>query len=247
MIKDSGLLYAEFNGSLNTEDFDKSKIQGFQVYCGIDFGSGGAAGHPSSIVYVAVDEDYFRAYCFHVWKSEKSGEGFVRMTQSDLLKKYEQLNKELKVSPHTYYDWSATDLGEIAIREGIGILPANKNHEHGVGVLNSLFRSQQLMLFTGFGSGHASELIQELELVNQETPKKHRKDDCCDALRYALSNCPMRITRKVSDVKNRKKEAEIKCKRMRFYKGLEQDPQASKDWSEDIDEMLDEASQLFED
>ena len=34
---------------------------------------------------------------------------------------------------------------------------------------------------------------------------------------------------------------------MRFYKGMDLDPEENKDWGEDIDEMLEEAEQLFGD
>jgi len=242
-VKDSGLLYAEFTNKLNTQTHNEEMIRGWQVYVGIDYGSGGVNGHPSSIVFVAVDEDYFTAKVFFVWKSERSANGYVRTTQADVLSKYQELKQTLNVEPHTFYDWAATDLGILALRDGINMLPANKNYEHGVGLMNSLFRSQQLMLFTGPGSGDTSHLIQELETVNQETMKKNRKDDCADALRYALSNCPMRITRSVKTARPIKSGP--KCKRMRFYQGLDRDPAQEKDWGDDIDEMLEEAEQLF--
>jgi len=244
-IKDSGLLYGEFNNKQNTQDFDRESIRDWQVYVGIDYGSGGKVGHPSSIAFVAVDEHFFNAKCFHVWKSERTGDGYIRTTQADLLKKYQELIVLLKIEPHTYFDWHATDLGIIALRDGINILPANKNYDHGVGLMNSLFRTQQLKIFTGPGSGSTSDLIQELETVSTETLKKNRKDDCADALRYALSSCPMRITKGETVIK--KVQSGPKCERMRFYAGLDNDDPMNnqKEWGDDMDEMLEEAEQLF--
>jgi len=244
-VKDSGLLYSDFNATLNSEKYDESLIEGWQVYCGIDYGSGGASGHPSTIVFVAVDSIFFTARVIYVWKSPKTLAGYERGTQGDLLKKYEELKKTLNIEPHTYFDWHATDLGILALREGISMLPANKNYEHGVGLLNSLFKTEQLKVCTGEGSGDTSHLIQELETVNSETVKKHRKDDCADALRYALSSCPMVITKRVVEKKLVIKGP--KCKRMRFYQGLDKDLDMEKDWGEDIDEMLEEAHELFGD
>ncbi len=246
-IKDSGLLYGEFNQTLNTETFDKDVIEGWQVYVGIDYGSGGVHGHPSAIAFVAVDDTFTNAKCFHIWKNEKEATGYSRTTQADLLKKYLELIKTLNIEPHTYYDWHATDLGIIALRDGINMLPANKNYEHGVGLMNSLFRTRQLQIYTGPGSGCTSDVIQEMQTVSTETLKKNRKDDCADALRYALSSCPMRITNKVIKVIE-KKPSGPKCKRMRFYAGIDRDPMTEeKEWGEDMDEMLDDAAQLFGD
>lgn len=242
-VKDSGLLYAEFASKLNTLPYNRDEIEGWQVYCGIDYGSGGINGHPSSISFIAVNDEFFKARCFYVWKSEKVAAGYVRTTQADVLTKYQELCQRLNVEPHTYFDWSATDLGILALREGINILPANKNYEHGVGLINSLFRSQQLIIFTGPEAGQTHELITELELINQETAKNHRKDDCADAFRYGLSNCPIRITRYVTEAMPHKKGP--KCKRERFYKGLDLPEGEPQDWGDDIDEMLDEAIEMF--
>ena len=247
-VKDSGLLYGDFNGGLNSEKYNFNLIEGWQVYCGIDYGSGGMTGHPSSIAFVAVDDNYFTARVMFIWKSEKTANGYIRTTQTDLLNKFEELKKTLNVDPHAYFDWHATDLGILAMREGINILPANKNYDHGVGLLNSLFKSQQLKVFTGEGSGDTSHLIQELETVNTETAKKNRKDDCADALRYALSSCPMRITKLVSVAKAEPVlERGTLCKRARFYKGMDLDPAQDKLWGDEIDQLLEEAGELFED
>lgn len=244
-VKDSGLLYGDFDGKVNVQPFDKSIVSGWQVYAGIDYGSGGMIGHPSAVTFVAVDAAFFTAKVIFVWKSPKATNGYIRTTQADLLKKYEELKATLNTQPHCYYDWHAVDLGILAMREGISMLPANKNYEHGVGLVNSLFKTRQLTIMTGEGSGDTSELIAELELVSTETLKKNRKDDCADSLRYALSSCPMVITKLLSEKKivSGKK---ITCSRMRFYKGLDSDPHQSKEWGEDIDEMLAEAEQLFE-
>ena len=239
-IKDSGLVFAEFESKLNTTSERLLDLSKWNIYCGIDFGSGGKTGHPSAITFVAVDEEYFKARVFYAWKSPKE----ERITQSDLLEKYKELKITLGVEPSCFYDWSATDLGLLAAREGVSMLPANKNHEHGVGLMNSLFRSQQLLLCTGPGSGFMSELILELSNINQETSKQHRRDDQADALRYALSMCPMRVTRHVKEARPIK--AGPKCPRMRFYAGSDL-PDEELPWGEDIDQMLEEAAQLFGD
>ena len=147
----------------------------------------------------------------------------------------------LGVEPHTRYDGSATDLGEIAKREGVAMLPANKNHEHGVGLLNSIFGTRQLKIFTGPGTGNTGELMKELGSILEKTKKNNRKDDCADALRYGLSSCPIKITSTRS--KKKKKDDEETCPRMRFYKGL--DRVEGQDWGDSIDQNLADAAALF--
>jgi hypothetical protein len=236
-VKDSGLIYQEFEPTRNTKPYDAKEIKDWHYWVGIDFGSGGANGHPSAFVIIAVNETYTKARVVFAWKS-----GTERVTQSDLLEMYVSIRDHWGIEPQTFYDGAATDLGELALREGVPMQPANKNHEYGQGLLNSLFSTGQLIIFTGGPSGQTGALIKELASVLEDTPKKRRKDDLADSLRYGLTKCPMRITTDKPSAKPKKEE--ITCPRMRFYKGIDADPDM--EWGDDIDQALAEAAAMFE-
>jgi hypothetical protein len=235
-VKSVGLLYGEFEISRNTADWHQ--IKNWLWYCGIDFGSGGKTGHPSAICIVAVKPDYLEARVFEHWCSGKE----KRVTQGDVLEQWKLMTSN-KPDILTYYDWAATDLGELAAREGTPMLKAEKSHEIGVGKLNMLFKNGQLKIYLGGGAGDTNLLVQELQAIDEKTPKNKRVDDNSDALRYALSSCPMRMTM-LEDQKKKKKE-EISHPRMRFWKGLDK-PQEERDWHLTVESQLEEAAAEFD-
>lgn len=209
-VKTEGLLYQEFNEQRNTCPY---KVENhWRWVAGIDFGSGGKWGHASAICMIQISPCYSRARVVKTYHS-----GVQRITQGDLLEKYRELTKGLEVTG--YFDWSATDLGELAQREGIMILKAQKSHDIGVPLLNVLFKNSQLEICVGEGSLQNQVLIQELRTIGATTPKRKRKDDAADGLRYGLSSISFRLTPLSKEEK--RKAVEETHPRMRFYKGLD--------------------------
>lgn len=238
-VKDTGLIFQEFELQKNTEPHGTIVVDSWRSYIGIDYGSGGEYGHSSSIVHLKVDPTYSKARVVAVWSSKKK-----RMTQSDLLLKYKELAAGM--GPHlAFADWGAVDLFTLAAREGVRLEKAEKSHEIGINLLNTLFQQEQLKIWTG-GVGDAAFLIQELQTVSEDKPKRKRVDDCSDALRYAISLCPMRLTAlKLAE----KKEAEDLSKlhpRMLFHRGLLHKDDPMRDNDDDLGDDLREAIDDFE-
>ena len=237
-VKTEGLLYQEFDEVRNTTPYKVNP--NWRWVAGIDYGSGGKWGHPSSIVFCQVSPCYTMA---RVVKTFWSGD--QRFTQGDLLAKYKELTLPLG-EVETYFDWAAVDLGSLAARESINIFKAEKSHDVGIPLINALMKNGQLKICIGDETMQNQQLIQELRSVSGSVAKQKRRDDCCDALRYALSSIAFRFTA-LSEEKA--KEIEITDPRMRFWKGLDKigDPmQMPEDDSDDFDFEFDDALRQFE-
>ena len=234
-VKDSGLLF-NFNEKLNTEAYDWSMVKDWMFFTGVDFGSGGQWGHSSSIALVAIDHTWSQVRVVKSYHSQKT-----RMTQGDLL-------NEFKSGYHKYnafnsFDHAATDFGELALRESIPFNKAEKNHEIGIGLLNTILKSGQLKFFTGPKSGDNQLTIQEMLSIDSDTPKNKRVDDGADAVRYAIAGQAVRIT----PLKSAKqvKEETVTDPRMRFYKGLDKPEDESEPWSDHVDQSIEDAVAMF--
>lgn len=242
-IRTEGLQFEEFDYKENTEELGVTDMTGWRSFIGIDFGTGGEYGHSSSIVHLKIDQTYSIARVVYVWTSKKK-----RMTQSDLLLQYKALASD--IGPHICFaDWGATDLFTLAARERVRIEKADKSREMGVNLINTLFKEKQLKIIIG-GPGHASFLIHELQTLATAKSKNHAVDDCVDALRYGISQVPMRLT--ALKLAEKKKQADLSNinPRMAFYKGLalKGDPMRMKDDEDDYDyaKDLDDAIEMFE-
>lgn len=163
------------------------------------------------------------------------------MTQGDLLDEFK--SNFMKYNAYNSFDYHATDFGELANRESIPFNKAEKSHEIGVELLNTVFKSGQLKIFTGEGSGSNHQLITELNSIDVDTPKTRRVDDAADALRYAIAGQSLRITplKSIKDVKR----PEVTNPRMRFYKGLDRPPESTP-WSEYVEQSIEDAAKMFE-
>ena len=235
-VKDTGLLYHGFQHDRNTEPYDWDKVKNWSMFIGVDFGSGGVWGHSSSIALVAIDETWTQVRVVTSYFSNKE-----RMTQGDLLNEFKK--SFLKYNAFNSYDYAATDFGELAKRESISFNKAEKSHEVGVGLLNTLMKSGQLKIFVGDGSGSNHQAISEFNSIDVDTPKSRRVDDVADAIRYAIAGQSLRIT----PLKSSKDVAkpEITNKRMRFYKGLDR-PEEETPWSEYVEQTIEDAAKMFE-
>lgn len=241
-VKDSALLHQEFDSLLNTEAAGSTRMDGWRTFIGIDFGTGGENGHSSAIAVVRVDQTYTQARCVHIWHSKRR-----RMTQSDLLLKYKDI-ASIVGSHWAFCDSAATDFFTFAAREGIRIEMAEKSHEIGLNLLNSLFKNQQLKIVHPiFDTG---QLIVELQTIDVNTKKNKRVDDAADALRYAMSRIPMRIT-PLDLEKSMEMDMTSVNPRMMFYQGLDRtgDPMHADDEGDyawpDLDSIIDEFEELL--
>lgn len=238
-VKDVGLVFYEFQNERNTEPVGATDITDWNLYLGMDFGCGGEHGHSSSIAIVAVDPTMSEARQISSWHSKKK-----RMTQGDLLEEFKGIISDGKA----YYssaDWMATDLFELAIREGLTINKAEKSHEIGINMLNTLFKAGRFKIWLGEGSGHNDQTVMEFGTVSDGTAKKSRVDDATDATRYAIAATPMRLTGLEAPNKMTKQEEKLHP-RMAFYKGVDRkdDPMMFHD---DFQDDIDETIQSFED
>lgn len=241
-VKSSGLVFEEYDRARNTEAMGVTDMDGWRSFVGIDYGAGGEYGHSSSIVHVKVCPNYENARVCYVWWSEKK-----RMTQGDLLLRYKML-MPMFGSHHAFGDWGATDLFTLAAREGIALHKAEKSHDVGINLTNSLLKDAQLKIILGTGP-HVPQLLNELASVAEDKPKRHRIDDCTDALRYAISLIPFRL----KSLKDRKsaivKVAETRVHpRAAFYKGIDRrdDPMVHIRDDDELGPDLREAIQYFE-
>jgi phage terminase large subunit-like protein len=145
-------------------------------FAGVDIGSGGLA-HPPAIVFVAVNPTYTKAYIYKVWVGEKTR----NYTVTDILEQYAELRGD-QVMTGQYYDFASAEFGLVASRAGLGFEKAEKGHDVGYPLLNSLFKNDMLNVFDNDGS-----LTLITELLNLRHDSKKLNDDTVDALRYAIS------------------------------------------------------------
>lgn len=151
-----------------------------KVYAGVDIGSGGTA-HPAAICFVAVEPDYKRGFVIRGWRGDRE-----LTTTGDILDKYRELRVGLNMIMATY-DFASKDFATIAHRLGEPFQKAEKSHEIGEDILNTLFKNDMLLLFD---TDEIRKLGGELNSIMKTTPKTQAKDDFADALRYAVTQIP---------------------------------------------------------
>lgn len=148
-------------------------------YSGVDIGSGGQA-HPPAIVFVGVKPTYNYGAITTVWK----GDSRRNYTVTDIIDKYVELRAGRQMAGE-YYDYASAEFGLVSGRTGLNFQRAEKGHDIGFPLLNSLFKNQMMDLVDNEG---AQYLINELVTVRHDTKKIN--DDALDALRYAVAKIP---------------------------------------------------------
>ncbi|MBX3017991.1 MAG: hypothetical protein KF767_08885 [Bdellovibrionaceae bacterium] len=190
IIDKSVLKFPSFNAEVNM--IPEHQIPESWVYfVGIDSGSGVQGtkttfSHPAAIVFVAVDPSFQKAIVTDVWigtPDNITGDD-KNTTASDILRQYVYMRVGKQVVA-SYYDYADRDLGIVAERESIPIQKAEKRHEIGEGLINTLFKNMMLSIFKNKGG---LELADELLNLRNDTQKQKAKDHASDALRYALSS-----------------------------------------------------------
>lgn len=185
-VVDDALKYPTYDSTKHRVDCI-SVPSGWIVFGGVDIGSGGDSGHPAAICFVAVSPDFSSGRVIRAWR----GDGLVT-TASDVLMQYVKMKMELVRQNvnviRAFYDWASKDFAIIAGRIGEPFEMAEKNHEIGEQVLNSLFKNDAM--FIDRGDIHLDKLDVELSSLRQNQDKRKAKDDLADSFRYAVSKVP---------------------------------------------------------
>lgn len=205
-VLDEDLKYEGFTKSNNLVA-DHGLPKDWLIFSGVDVGSGGSSGHPAAICFVAVKPDFTKGRVFKGWR----GDG-VSTTAGDVLQRYRELKASLRPVAQ-YYDWQCKDFFTIASRQGEPFQPADKSHETGESILNTLFKNGMLKIYD---TPELRKLVMELENLKRSTAKTKAKDDFTDALRYAVTRIPWDYSLPRSAEHGPKKPQDP---RMIFYQG----------------------------
>lgn len=181
-VKDSGLKYPMFDIKRHMKARHPVPAN-WATYVGVDIGAGGEDSHPSAICIVAVRPDYREARVISTWR----GDG-VRTTASDVYLRAEEMIRDMNIYPlGKFYDWASAEFEQISVRNGGGWMPADKKHEVGEQIINVLFRNDMLAIYEW---EDGNKLAGELSSLTLDGPKRKKKDDLADALRYAVTKIP---------------------------------------------------------
>lgn len=146
----------------------------------VDHGSGGKENHPAAITFMAVSPDMSQAEVFLGWR----GDG-IETAASDTAEKFVELKKSNKLTPAIQlYDQSSADLFACLSALGEGFKKSEKSHEKGEETMNSLFKNDMLKIHS---TPELMKLSKELQTLRKSTPKRHRKDDLSDTVRYQVA------------------------------------------------------------
>lgn len=180
-VKSSGRLIESFDRDRNLAPKHPLPIS-WLIYSGVDIGSGGEENHPAAIVFVAVSPDFRQGRVFRGWR----GDG-IQTSAGDIYIKYKELRAGLKPTLQSY-DWESKEFEQITNNRGDSFVPAIKDREFGIGILNILFKHS--MLKVQGPDPELDKLVVELSNTLSTTPKTKAKDDFLDALRYAIAVIP---------------------------------------------------------
>ncbi len=153
------------------------------IWEGVDIGGGGVDAHKSAICFVAVRPDFRAGRVFLGWRG-----GTEITTSGDVFQKHLELKKTHNLKPiRQLFDWGNKDFGTIATRAGEPFEKADKGHDKGEDVINTLFKNDMLFIYE---DAELSKLAGELSSLMKSTPKNKAKDDFADAFRYAITTIP---------------------------------------------------------
>lgn len=153
------------------------------VYSGVDIGGGGRS-HPGAIVFVAVSPDFRKGRVFLGWR----GDGIGDTTAGDIYLKHQEMKRDYSLHPVMQsYDHGSKDFRTISDRDGGGFIPADKDHDRGEQIINTLFKNDMLFIYE---SEELNKLALEMASLRRDIPKNKAKDDFTDAFRYAITRIP---------------------------------------------------------
>lgn len=173
-VSDAGRKYYSFNPAKHYVAPFPIPPDWIKLGCA-DGGSGGS-NHPGAISFLAVRPDYKYAVVFKAWRGD-----YTETTDGDIYKKFCEMRQGEALN-YQIYDAAAKDFGTIAMRAGDSFIKAEKSHELGESLLNTLFQNDMLFIFDD--CDERRKLGVELTLLLKSTPKQKAKDDLADTLRY---------------------------------------------------------------
>lgn len=146
------------------------------IWEGVDIGGGGedinSKTHKAAICFVAVRPDFRAGRVFLGWR----GDG-VTTTAGDVFQKHLAMKREYKLKPiRQLYDWANKDFGTIAARAGEPFEKADKGHDKGEDIINTLFKNDMLFIYE---DAELAKLAGELSTLLKTTAKNKAKDDFC--------------------------------------------------------------------
>lgn len=181
-ILSSGRKYASFDATRHMKERHPLPAN-WLIYVGADPGSGGEKGHQAALCYVAVRPDFRSGRVFRGWRGDN-----VVTDNSYVVKKHIEIKTEMKMTPSAqYYDWASRDFQIVAQGLGETFIPAEKSHDLGEDVINTLFKNDMMFIYE---DAELAKLAGELSTLKADTPKKHAKDNFADAFRYAITRIP---------------------------------------------------------
>lgn len=153
------------------------------IFGAADPGSGDSA-HEPAVCFVAVRPDFKSGRVIAGWR----GDDAKKYTAGDCVKKYKEIKEKEKIkTTRQFYDWSSRDFYEIALSNGESFEKAEKSHEIGEQIINTLFKHDMLYIYE---DEETAKLAGELSTLKKETLKRNAKDNFSDALRYAVTKIP---------------------------------------------------------
>jgi len=246
-VVDEGLKYPTYNRTRHFVERPKGlpvgcPPKGWDIYAGIDIGSGGKGGkwgnHPSAIAFMAVNKTFTKARVFKIW----IGNANEITTAGDVFTKYLEMSKGMHVM-RKFYDWSCRDFFIIASRHGEAFEPAEKNHETGEHVLNTLFKWDIIKIYK---SGESSEKCSaQFETLQKHTPKGRADDEGPDVIRYMVSKLTFNLEKVIGTFREEAKkyieeDEENKNERYKYVNIQSLVP------SDELKEEFDEWNSLYE-
>jgi len=186
-VKDEGVKYFGFTVDRNVKPAEPIHTY-WDVYAGVDIGSGGAGSKRSmaAIVFILVNPEKTRGRVINLWRSDG-----VETSSGDILRQYQKMKASLGRNPvSACYDYQSREFAITASRSREPFIPADKKRDAGEKTVNDLFSAGALTIDRE--AEDAQKLITELVSVPVGSKLVTRKfvDDLVDALRYTVFQIP---------------------------------------------------------
>lgn len=158
-------------------------------YSGVDIGSGNSgrpkpgsrANHPAAFYFVAVRPDFRLGYVYKGRRLDNE-----QTTAGDVYNAY-VVERGSDVMTTEKYDYHSKDFRIITDRNGESFIEADKSHERGEEVINTLFANDMLFLFD---TPEVRKVGEEMLTLMKTTDKRVAIDDAADGCRYAVVDIP---------------------------------------------------------
>jgi hypothetical protein len=186
-VKDEGVKYFGFTIDRNVKPSEPIHTY-WDVYAGVDIGSGGAGSKRSmaAIVFILVNPEKNKGRVIKLWR----GDG-LETSSGDILRQYQKMKAALGRNPvSACYDYQSREFAITASRSREPFIPADKKRDAGEKTVNDLFSAGALTIDRE--AEDAQKLITELVSVPVGSKLVTRKfvDDLVDALRYTVFQIP---------------------------------------------------------